>query len=686
MEEFIQVGRIWQFNDVPFLEKEHNANYIEAEYHVPNLESIRNSPYLVISAAGAVGKSAFAQHLVSTKHAMLWNLSKLRLGSNTFVGSLVQAVGPTKLGDILESLRTGQTTLVFDAIDEAELHSGWSGITDFLKDVVQYTTDARNCSVIFLSRRDTAELIEITLADFLSNQAPPSSARIGYFSKTAAVKFLLAEVEKYKGKEFSDRHKKVLTEKANEALSMSLDGSNIGTTGSNWDNDDQQKFFGYAPVLQTISKLLAEPDNPYTLSIGKDASSKAAIISDIFDLILQREQGKFVNAATERPEFSNTDILALDLYSPHDQLNRLIGHLLDDKIVANSAPSGFAQDQREAFEEMVKSFLPQHPFLDGKNFAGPAFRDYLIAVGLLSDELRLSTEILVESAPPLFSPIFAGIYAKVGKKEGYAKDIEIIYESANSSTGSRNLNLSLFVNEDRPNYLTVEISSDEKADDEDIELSVPKTDSLIFHRRLINANIFFDGKIVLGRRDMEFEISNSELFANCIQIDANLLRIRPTGNSVSRIETDSLEASPSLRIDSKPEYLAVAWSGSNAYPWTAFTSTAVSSDDPNDVASMLHVIARILGWFRKDRRDEYGRYKDLIRKHVVGKSKTARFALGYLQSINALYERGNLYFIDSEKLDEHEVSWTMIKSGKASSKAIKSIENYLSEVPEPPSF
>jgi hypothetical protein len=96
------------------------------------------------------------------------------------------------------------------------------------------------------------------------------------------------------------------------------------------------------------------------------------------------------------------------------------------------------------------------------------------------------------------------------------------------------------------------------------------------------------------------------------------------------------------------------------------------------------VIARILGWFRKDRRKEYGRYRDLIIKHVVGQSTTARYALGFIDHIGALSESGNLFFIDTDILDSHEVSWQKIKSGTVSQKAIEEVEKYLRATPQPP--
>lgn len=685
MQDFIQTGTKWTFNEVLFLERSHCEEYIAAQYHIPNQELLNKSPYLIISATGAIGKSAFARHLVKTKNAMLWDLSKLRLGSNTFVGSLVEAVGPIRLSEILDSIKLGETTLVFDAVDEAELHSGWNGVTSFIKDIVQFTTSARNCSVIFISRRDTAELIELTLTECLKDQQPPATAQIGYFCKKSSIDFIFSEIKRYKGQEFLEKNKIVLKEKACEAISMSLDGgTTLSSNEVDWINKEQEKFFGYAPVLQTISRLLAETNNTYTLKFNQGTTNKASIVLDIIDKILKREQEKFLGAAKENSDFETSKIDLQEIYSPNDQINRLTGLLLNDNNIAFAAPPNIDTEQQQTFSGMVKAFLPQHPFLDGRDFAGPAFRDYLLAVALLSSD-RLGAEMLIEIQQPLFSPIFSEIYSKIGNGVGHASDIEIIYESANSSSRLHKPNLALFVNEDDQDNLIVEIYSDAQEEvQEDIKLSVKKPDVLFFYRRLINAKISIDGKLVLGRHDMDFEISSSEIFANHIQINAGLLRIRNTENSQTIIKANIIQSSTNLRINSKSSQLVVDCPNSNTYPWTEFSSLSQDEEQSINAESMLHVVARILSWFRKDRRDEYGRYKDLIRKHAVGKSRAARHAIGYLNSIGALYERGNLYFINSNSLDENEISWTMIRSGNPSSKATNSIQRYLLNNPEPP--
>lgn len=153
MDNLIPIGRKWSFTPVEFIATPTDFKYVQPTYQIADEALIRRSRYLVIAAPGALGKSAFGLHLAQTKNAMLWDLAKLRLGSNTFIGSVLQAIGAANLADFLSSIDSGETTLVFDAFDEAELHSGWTGIQEFLKEIVSYTKNAKPASVVFLGKR-----------------------------------------------------------------------------------------------------------------------------------------------------------------------------------------------------------------------------------------------------------------------------------------------------------------------------------------------------------------------------------------------------------------------------------------------------------------------------------------------------------------------------------------------------
>lgn len=690
MDAIIPVGDTWNFNETDFVEKPDSDEYITPTFEIINKDNITKSPYLVIAAPGAVGKSAFAHHLARTKNAMIWNLANLRLGSNTFSGSILKAVGLSELPAFFASIKDGQTTLVFDAIDEAEVHSGWPGVQQFINDVIQHTTDAKPASVIFMTRRDTAGMIELALEEKLPENHLFTRVNIGFFSQTAAVKFILSEIKKIKGPEFSESRKSIIEEKAKAAFTITVDQPNSCSDQKkgDWQSTEQERFFGYAPVLQTISRMLAEADNLHTLDFDATRAGYPKIISDIMERILNREKLKMQGALTQRFQSGQATNI-VDFYSHSEQLSRILALLNNDADTAFSAPQNATANISNEISEMVRTLLPQHPFLDGRKFAGPAFRDYVLARGLTNSSLRFDCEFWLDANQPLLTPILASLYHFAAAGEANPADIEMLYESANSGGVSGQSNLLLYISDEDPNKLIIEIASDDNDPlGQNLTFSADKPEEISFLRRLNNANIGYSGGIVLGRRDHPFEIVDSEVVAEEIRILASTLRVRTLTSGSTYLESRmTAKAGASLKVDAQPpEVLRVTWPESNKFPWHDYSVERQEDDQTFESKSILHAVSRILGWFRKDRRDEYGRYRDLIVNIVVGKSSKARYALGYLHHISALYQRGNLFFIDTKILDTHGVSWQKIRAGDISPRAITSMEEYLRNTPKPPEF
>lgn len=688
MDNLIPIGRKWSFTPVEFIATPTDFKYVQPTYQYADEAFIRQSRYLVIAAPGAVGKSAFGLHLAQTKNAMLWDLARLRLGSNTFIGSVLQAIGATNLADFLSSIDSGETTLVFDAFDEAELHSGWIGIQEFLKEIVSYTKNAKPASVVFLARRETAELLELILSDLIPTSARLAKAGIGFFSREGAADFVLSQISRLKGFDYLSRNEIVLQQKTQEAFAMPVVGDDGASGSDGWRSPEHERFFGYAPVLQTIAKLLAESENPYTVSFDRSRTGYAEVVGEILDMIQKREAEKFITAANHR--FASEKGFSLnDIYSPEDQRLRLFGFLNNDQSEAYALSSTLKPHIASELGEMIRNFLPQHPFLDGNTLAGPAFRDYLLARGLTSERMRFAAQLWIDTCRPLYTPILASLYQNISGGWANAEDVELLYESANAGGTNAQSSLLLFISDDDPQALSIEIASDETnplAESLNFRAACPA--SLLFTRRLNNAQVITTSTVVLGLKDQTFEFIDCEVTAPLIRFETDRIRIRSENAGCTRIESAGpIQAPPTLKIDAQStELFSVIAPNSKDYPWNPFSSKSSTGRGKVDVEGTLHVIARILGWFRKDRRKGYGRYKDLIVKHVVGSSPTARYALGFIQHVGALSEGSNLYFIDTDILDSHEISWQKIRGGTVSSKAKQVVTNYLLATPQPPQF
>ena len=117
--------------------------------------------------------------------------------------------------------------------------------------------------------------------------------------------------------------------------------------------------------------------------------------------------------------------------------------------------------------------------------------------------------------------------------------------------------------------------------------------------------------------------------------------------------------------------------GSERHPWSQYNASVAASTDPDEAKRILHAAARILGWFRKDKRHEYARYADLIDKHVVGKSDLANTALDFLTDAKILSRGDKLYYLNIDELEATGISYTKIKSREFSDKAIAKVKEWL---------
>lgn len=122
--------------------------------------------FILFSAAGAVGKSALAKFISYTYNALYWDLSKMTLGTASFIGAISKAVGDKNYSTFISDLNQAKTLLVIDAFDEAEMISGRDMIGEFLHDINESMADeCPRASVFLFARSETAQYIVDFCAD-----------------------------------------------------------------------------------------------------------------------------------------------------------------------------------------------------------------------------------------------------------------------------------------------------------------------------------------------------------------------------------------------------------------------------------------------------------------------------------------------------------------------------------------
>ncbi len=124
-----------------------------------------SAKFLLFSAPGATGKSTFAKYLSHETNAIYWDLSKIKIGDNSFTGSLTRAVKPENYSCLIADLKNGDVTLVIDALDEADIISGRRMLGCFIKEINESLEGAVSFNVILFARTSTAQFIASLCAE-----------------------------------------------------------------------------------------------------------------------------------------------------------------------------------------------------------------------------------------------------------------------------------------------------------------------------------------------------------------------------------------------------------------------------------------------------------------------------------------------------------------------------------------
>lgn len=94
---------------------------------------------VIVSAAGAVGKTTVARELAYLRRTLLWDLAKSQpVGQSSLSGTLLSVFGASQIASIDEALRTGQVFMVVDALDEGRVKTTQAGFEAFLTDLAGY--------------------------------------------------------------------------------------------------------------------------------------------------------------------------------------------------------------------------------------------------------------------------------------------------------------------------------------------------------------------------------------------------------------------------------------------------------------------------------------------------------------------------------------------------------------------
>lgn len=654
--------------------------YIEDEpfYISPSFSGVKTNPkistlnpkFILFSAPGATGKSSLAQYIAYKYNALYWNLAKIKLGTNSFAGSILSAVGAPNYSSFISDLNSSNILLAIDAFDEAEIISGRKMLSSFLSDINISLNDCEKPTVFLFARTETAQFIASYCAE---NSISISHYEIGFFNDKAAKEFIL---KKALGRGV------VPTTADNQCVD-----SYYSFVSKNISDEERSSFLGYAPVLEAISAHIhSSPNRAKLISEFTNQNDCVTIIMNIMDDLLYREQNyKVIPAFREKckehyPEFDNWNAI----YSKDEQLVRLINYIVfNDTSYDNYIIDYLPPQMIDEYECLLNSFIPQHPFVrnnfsngfaDGKiDFTGPAFRDYSLARIILSpSNAELANLYFEESQSRSYFPsqIFFDCYTRLSNNIIHSGHISYVYDSfrAKATAMETPFLQCTELNSENGEPININVTfgmlncDKHSTNPIDIILSIHVDELELRFDQLINASLDVPSLIVkIGRQGTDTRIINSSVICKELIFATRNISIESYAPASSLFASSNNITGEIPLIDIiHVDTLRVSTPNIQSYyKLIPFKYNFENSSDI-DITRFMHALRCILIEFRTDKKDTLAKTSERIENVTVGNSKVKRSVLDYLLTNNIMYKSAHLYKIDEGKLQSKGISFVAL--------------------------
>ena len=677
------------------------ARYITEEktnFVPPNLSVSEETPnidqaqVLIISAAGAVGKSTLAGAIAFNKKALLWDLAIAQeVGASSLDGMLSNTLKQGK-EDFLEYLSEGYQFIVIDALDEGRLKVNENSFRRLLENIAQLAKNSKGICFVLLGRKRIAEESWLVLDD---EGVRTVILSIESFNKGQADTYINNLVEENKRNNLFYECRDLIFEQL--AFSVSEQAA----------RDIDSEFLHYPPVLDVIATLLRDETNlirfknSLTDPTARAEDKSIQLVQKVIVSILEREQEKVLPQLKEAlgssapAAWSGWD----SLYTAREQSRRLLESVLGVPAVTD-APLGMPQRLQNDYEERVKTGLEEHPFLDGAGrFANSVFMSYLYARALRGDYgTSFKNVVTAELLKPDQLPIrlVAEFYLEANEsstahsEEIMPEHIGILYDSLLSSESTRN---QLRLNIDGPNPVDGELETGPVVGEFEFlsntrestlpikvipfTLQLETGGKIDFARFLREASITIPCAIEIGKGTKDFQIGPTvQISARHIEILSESLTVsrKPTWSAEEQGDSVILEALTfRSQLQNAPTTydegsLLVSWENDELFPWRNFRMQRPSEYLPSD-ASELHKtylrFRRIAQNFRANGRGALAKTRVKIEDDRVMNGQLGWSLLRQLVSDQILILSDGFYFWNSDAADSLlGVSWGNLRKGE----------------------
>lgn len=649
------------------------------------------STVVLLSAPGAMGKSAAARAIATTLNCPLVDLARLRVGSNSLTGLLTQVLGWGQAPTFIQALQAGTATLVLDGLDEALLAAGRDNFQAFLGDVARLLTDAVGVGqVVLLGRPDAVASTEVglSLVGLTGN-----IVRIAPLDETQASQLIdvTLDAKVVDGKAFTVHrvHRGPfgqLRARLYQNIATALTGEATWMpAGAGW--QEVEGFLGYPPVLLALAERLTvhNPSQELSRAVQLPCASGASgtqggLLRGIVESVLDREALKVQGQMSVALCMPSEDRRRVLLYTREEQVLRLLRHVTQvDFDIA--APAALEPAERALYEDHVGDFIPDHPFLLSAVFSNVVFSDFARAFAVTSPAqplLRAHRQQVLGALPDV-GPFLASFVHSLSALDGGGSNVpeDLVSDLLRSnSAASRGGGSAVY--QHRGNQATLDLFSDVVGARfvagggvvQHFHISEP-TGVLELQSPITRVLVMTEHGLVLTGSTGTFTagpgvlITAENIEINAESFEAIGLQAADKQEIGCLIIADTeVDHNAKLRVAAHPsDYLLVSWPRA-WHQWKPYLFAPPEAETLLHSKTSQHVllgIRRILTGFGASAADNPSAYCDKFERFAVGENPLFKATLASLMNLGVVERTGALYRLKLDVLARFGVSYAKLR-------------------------
>lgn len=646
-------------------------NYVQPVFsivsHFGEEHSFDEARVILVSAVGATGKTTLAKELSYQLHCPIVDLgcSEVMAG-NSLTGILFKKLAFNDSYAFVNDLRSGNTAMIIDGLDEGFQRTKTQGYYDFLDDVITLSS-TQGRSFILLGRTNA---IGLAALHFESKGIPTITYQIEPFTIKQAEEFIDNNLKNEKGVDIFSKPYQELRNYIIESIGgFFKDRQDVKKS-------QYERFIGYAPVLLSIAEFLRKNKENFQRVLSdfqKDKLRGNTLILSIVEGIMRRDkemkiQPQLIEEKLHGRSLTFQCMAREKAYSFDEQCARVLYRCLDRPYTLP-----VTGDERFDFEysQGIERWIDEHPFLAEKKITNTVFEGYILA-RLISNPLYRNVVDEYIQRQTGMSYMFFSIYQEMYKDNEFL-DLSIVsylYTSLKALDNKKKyyrLNFT-YDEEDaedlagatRNCYLEFEGSEDSDLPNYQFKVSINSKSRLQLHNFI--GDVYIDVPI-------NVEISSPHIvlsapgYINCknveILTDEVVLTCKTQGDLFT-IEANTVDlvvdkTYPNVISEGESKkYFTIVCDNVLPHPLNEFQSSMTQKCFRlNSIQKEYYKkMRRTLIMFRSHSKGEFAKIQSKINNRIASKTD-GRIVVNALLEKGIIYPRERFYVIDKDKMNEH---------------------------------